>query len=114
MKLSFYWMARHEEYNHEFFGGILAPIPVYVAPLKGLNGYYVDPDPSQLKIAHIVLDSSLSHYSKGNILLHEMCHQATPDTHYHHHNSEWKEWMRRCGFKGKITSTTGLRKWNWR
>ena len=114
MKLSFYWMARHEEYNHEYFGGILAPIPVFVAPLKGAHGYYVDPEPKLNKVEHIVLSTELTHYQRGNILLHEMCHQATPNSHYHHHNWEWKEWMRRCGFQGKITAATGLRKWNWR
>lgn len=114
MKLSPYWMARHEEANQRYFDGMLRSIPVYTALLHDCYGYYVDPDPSQLKIAHIVLSTELNHCQRGNILLHEMCHQATPDTHYHHHNSEWKSWMRRCGFQGKITATTGLRKENWR
>ena len=114
MKLSHYWMARHREANHEYFDGLLADIPVYTALLSDCYGYYVDGDPKLNKPEHIVLCTSLTHYQRGNILLHEMCHQATPDTHYHHHNSEWKSWMRRCGFQGKITATTGLRKWNWR
>ena len=108
--LSPYWMARHEAYNHEYFDGALAAVPVYTGVIPGCWGYYVDPEPELNKVAHIVLSTELTHHQRGNILLHEMCHQATPDTHYHHHNWEWKWWMRRCGFKGKITADTGLRK----
>ena len=107
IKLSRYWMDRHEDYNHEYFDGALAAVPVYTGLLRGCWGYFVPTDMKEEKVAHIVLSTELTHHQKGNILLHEMCHQATPEPHYHHHSPAWKRWMRRCGFKGRITRYTG-------
>ena len=107
VKLSRYWMDRHEDYNHEYFDGALAALPVYTGLIRGCWGYFVPTDLKEEKVAHIVLSTELTHHQKGNILLHEMCHQATPEPHYHHHSVAWKRWMRRCGFRDPITRYTG-------
>lgn len=107
MILSMYWTFRHAEYNDRYFDGILAALPVYLAPMDTCWGLYMDPESSIGRPEFIMLSTDLNHHQKGNILLHEMCHQATSKDAYHHHGAEWREWMRRCGFTGKITMYTG-------
>ena len=120
-----YWTNKFEELNEKYWDGELSRVEVEITNIsvtqsaEGLYLYpeYEEDDNGDLIIstpAKIYLDTSLPHYQKINILLHEMCHHAVEEFYenrpYHDHGKEWKREMVRCGFKGKIHSTRGLYK----
>jgi predicted SprT family Zn-dependent metalloprotease len=108
-----YWTQKFNEFNKKYWNGALPKVPVVVKDLTSEKAYgfyhYADVD---LEIDSLIeIDKHLTHHEKLNVLLHEMCHHAVEvfcdERPYHDHGKEWKEEMRRVGFKGKLHSARG-------
>jgi len=92
----------YDELNKKYFNNKLNKIPVLFKSMNDAYGLY-----NYNK--NILIDKGMTQNERKNVLLHEMCHHAVhtlDGDDYHHHGKKWKERMKSCGFKGKITKMT--------
>ena len=106
-----------DEYNWTYWGGMLPELEIKGSRTFKWCGEYFNPDTKEEDVNFpykIVINITLPLHEQRETMLHEMCHHScflkNKEKYWKKeiwwHGKEWRDEMKRVGFKGRITKYT--------